>query len=567
MAENTTNTLSSLDAATKGSLPSDFHWGYATSAAQIEGAWDTHGKGHSIWDTFGHTPGRIRDSSTADDACASYARSKQDVELLKQYGATAYRFSLSHRVLQLLIDLLLENGITPFVTLFHWDLPESLYRRYGGMLDKARYTADFVRYARLCFDRFGDRVKWWVTYNEPGVVARAGYGEGRHAPGHVSASEPFVVAHTQLVSHGYVCDVYKREYQPTQKGLIMMTLDGNWSEPWDAEDPADVEAAQRAIEFEIAWFADPLYERYDSQGEHGFRPQTRADILEDTFRVEYYRSYITEVAKAVQEEVVIKSYFAWSFLDNWEWAIGYTARFGVTWVDFNDPERTRYPKRSAVFLQELFEHLKQRRLDEEVRVDQVRRSTNDRLSILLPPYSLNRIRFGAFSADGSLCPGAQNVRYLQSTFDPQTPRSDNVAFALDSAYMVSPDRGDCTISVELIYPRGCTHALFAMSFTHLMSTGATASVSIEQDISNGHGTDYTVDLNTPSGDTESTAPTLVFSQATWANNKDAEVVGTYTIKLEASFGDNVADGEFFIFDQIVLAVSDERWNKDWETCQ
>ncbi|PKS08054.1 hypothetical protein jhhlp_006666 [Lomentospora prolificans] len=473
-----------FDQSTKGVLPSDFHWGYATSATQIEGAWNGDGRGDSIWDTFGHTEGRIKDGSTADDTCLSYTLFKDDVARLKHYGVTAYRFSLSwSRIIPLggrddpineagityynqVIDSLLENNITPFVTLFHWDLPESLYRRYGGMLDKEKYTADFVRYARLCFERFGDRVKWWITYNEPGVVARAGYGEGRHAPGHSGPSEPFIVAHTQLVSHGHAVQVYRRDFQPSQNGHIMMTLDGNWSEPWDVDDPKDVEAAQRAIEFEIAWFADPLYgsgdypasmraqlgdvlpyftpeerrlvqgssefygmnsytcyfirsrneepkpgdfrgnifkmdhnkegvergsesdtawlraspwgwakllrwiwNRYHvpiyitengttAQGEHEFRPASATDILEDPFRINYYRSYITEVAKACQEGVVVKSYFAWSFLDNWEWALGYTARFGVTWIDFDSPEKTRYTKRSAHFLKAFFEHLK-----------------------------------------------------------------------------------------------------------------------------------------------------------------------------------------------------------------
>ena len=477
---------SQFDPSIKGSLPSGFHWGYATSAVQIEGAWNQGGKGQSIWDTFCHSPGRIKDNSTADDACLSYQLHEQDIARMKEYGVTAYRFSLSwSRIIPLggkddpvneegiafyntLIDTLLRNGITPFVTLFHWDLPSSLYERYRGMLDQAQYAPDFVRYAQVCFERFGDRVKHWITYNEPALVARAGHGEGRHAPGHISPTEPFIVAHTQLVSHGHVCAMYKREFQPTQNGHIMITLDGGWSEPWDADDPRDVEAAQRATEFEIAWFADPLFgsgecdypasmraqlgdclphftpeekilvrgssefygmnsytsyfvkhrnespeegdfrgnvirldqnkagvergiesdtpwlrtapwgwanllrwiwNRYHvpiyitengttAKGELEFRPRSPDDILEDPHRIEFYRSYLAEVAKACQEGIIIKSYFAWSLLDNWEWALGYTARFGVTWVDFDSPEKTRHAKRSAYFLKDFFQHLK-----------------------------------------------------------------------------------------------------------------------------------------------------------------------------------------------------------------
>jgi len=483
----------SLDPAIKGALPSDFHWGFATAAPQIEGAWNQDGKGLSIWDIFGHTPGKVKDGSTCDDACRSYEFYREDVARMKSYGVTAYRFSISwSRVIPLggaddpvneagiafysaLVDELLANGITPFATLFHWDTPQALEDRYGGMLDKERYTPDFVRYARVCFDRLGDRVKNWITYNEPGVYTLAGYAAGVHAPGRSSfrdrneegdsSTEPFIVAHTELVSHGYVCDMYKREFQPTQKGNIMITLHGNWSEPYDEDDPADVEAAERAREFEIAWFADPLYRSGDypasmrkqlgdrlptfteeekklvrgssefygmnsytafyvqnrneepdindhkgnvivhelnkqgkprgpesdtywlrttpwgwakllrwiwnryqtpifitengttAKGEHEFKPKGPDDILEDPHRVDFFKSYLTEIAKASQEGVVIKSYFGWTFTDNWEWAAGYTDRFGVTWVDFEKPEKPRYTKRSALFLREFFGHL------------------------------------------------------------------------------------------------------------------------------------------------------------------------------------------------------------------
>lgn len=482
-----------LDPALKGALPEDFQWGYATAAPQVEGAHNKDGKGVSIWDVWGHTPGKVKDGSNCDDAVRAYDFYKADVARLKQYGVTGYRFSLSwSRIIPLggkddpvnergiafynaLIDELLANGITPFVTLFHWDMPQVLEERYGGMLDKERYTLDFVRYARLCFERFGDRVKHWITYNEPGVYTLAGYAAGVHAPGRSSfreinkegdsSTEPFIVAHTELVSHGHVAKLYKDDFQPKQKGNIMITLHGNWSEPYDDKDAKDVEAAQRALEFEIAWFADPLYgsgdypasmrkqlgdrlptfteeerrlvrgssefygmnsytafyvqnrdkepdindhkgnvivhdrnsagkergtesdtpwlrtsawgwgqllrwiwDRYHvpiyitengttAKGEHDFRPRSTDDVLEDQHRIDFFKSYLTEVATACQEGVVIKSYFAWTFTDNWEWSAGYTDRFGVTWIDFESPEKTRYAKRSADFLRTFFKHL------------------------------------------------------------------------------------------------------------------------------------------------------------------------------------------------------------------
>lgn len=489
--------VSDFDPSLRGTLPVDFQWGYATAAAQVEGGWNKDGKGVSIWDAWCHEkPSRIKDGSTNEDAVRSYDFYREDVARMKEYGVTAYRFSLAwSRIIPLggkddpvnekgvdyynkLIDELLERGITPFVTLFHWDTPQALEDRYGGMLDKDKYTPDFVRYARVCFERFGDRVKNWITYNEPGVYTLAGYAAGVHAPGRSSyrerndqgdsSTEPFIVAHTELVSHGHVCDVYKKEFQPLQKGTIMITLHGNWSEPWDKNDPKDVEAAERANEFEIAWFADPLYgkgeveypagmheqlgdrlpifteeekklvrnsselygmnsytafyvrnrggqpadindhkgnveildtnkagesrglesdtpwlrtaewgwakllrwiwNRYHTpifitengttaKGEHQWKPKGSDDVLEDPQRIDFYKKYLTAVAEASKEGVVIKSYFGWTFTDNWEWTAGYTDRFGVTWVDFNSPEKTRHAKRSAYFVKDFFRHL------------------------------------------------------------------------------------------------------------------------------------------------------------------------------------------------------------------
>ncbi|KAL3427950.1 Beta-glucosidase 1B 3 [Phlyctema vagabunda] len=476
--------------ALKGVLRSDFHWGYATAATQVEGGWNADGKGVSIWDTFAHTPGKVKDGSTPDDAVLSYYKYKEDVALLKQYGVTAYRFSLSwSRIIPLggakdpinepglqyysdLIDELLANGITPFVTLFHWDTPQALEDRYGGMLDMKSYTPDFVNYARVCFQKLGDRVKHWITYNEPGVYTLAGYAAGVHAPARSSnrklnehgdsSTEPFTVGHTELVSHAYAVQLYRQEFQPHQKGAIGITLHGNYSEPWDVDDPLDQEAAERAREFEIAWYADPVYKTGDypasmraqlgdrlprftpeesklvlgssdfygmnsyttfyirhldtpphiddhsgnvekldtnkqgvSRGPEsdtywlrtcpwGFRKLLNwiwkrygvpiyitengttakgetgptEEALNDKFRIEFFEGYINALAAAKHEDGVdIRSYFGWTFTDNWEWAAGYSDRFGVTFVDFESKEKKRYPKRSAFVIKELFSHL------------------------------------------------------------------------------------------------------------------------------------------------------------------------------------------------------------------
>ena len=168
-------------------LPPNFEWGMATAAYQIEGAVTDDGRGASIWDTFTHlTPTRTK-GANGDVACDHYHRLEEDLDLLKTYGAKAYRFSVAwSRIVPLggrgdpvneagvafynrLIDGLLERGITPWVTLYHWDLPQGIEDRYGGWLNVEESQRDFESYARICYTRFGDRVKNWITLNEPWI--------------------------------------------------------------------------------------------------------------------------------------------------------------------------------------------------------------------------------------------------------------------------------------------------------------------------------------------------------------------------------------------------------------
>lgn len=169
------------------SLPNDFEWGFATAAYQIEGAVKEGGRGPSIWDTYCHLEPSRTNGANGDVACDHYHRYDEDFDLLTKYGAKAYRFSLSwSRIIPLggrldpineegiefysnLIDALLKRGVTPWVTLYHWDLPQALHDRYGGWLNVKEVQLDFERYARLCFERFGDRVKNWITINEPWI--------------------------------------------------------------------------------------------------------------------------------------------------------------------------------------------------------------------------------------------------------------------------------------------------------------------------------------------------------------------------------------------------------------
>ncbi|KAJ4256803.1 hypothetical protein NW762_008899 [Fusarium torreyae] len=264
-------------------LPPDFTWGVATAAYQIEGAADADGKGPSIWDTFSHLKPSRTANEHGDIACDHYHRFSDDVSLLSSYGVEVYRFSISwSRIIPLggrndpvnengiafynrLIDALLAKGIRPSISLYHWDLPQGLYDRYGGMLNGSEFRADFENYARLCFSRFGDRVKQWVTFNEPYVIAAYGYHSGVLAPGHStengndSRTEPWRVGHTIIVSHAATVEIYHDEFRPSQGGEISIVLNGDYYEPYDAASEQDKNAAQRRMEFYIGWFADPVY--------------------------------------------------------------------------------------------------------------------------------------------------------------------------------------------------------------------------------------------------------------------------------------------------------------------
>jgi len=188
------------DSFLPGRFPDGFSFSTATAAYQIEGGWNASGKGESIWDRFSHTPGKVDRGDTGDVACDSYNKYREDVQLMKAMGLKYYRFSLSWpRIFpdgtvaggvnqagvdyyNNVIDELLANGITPMVTLYHWDLPQALQDRYGGWVNET-LVEHFNDYASYVFQAFGDRVRFWLTFNEPNVVCDNGHITGEHAPG------------------------------------------------------------------------------------------------------------------------------------------------------------------------------------------------------------------------------------------------------------------------------------------------------------------------------------------------------------------------------------------------
>ncbi|XP_019410207.1 PREDICTED: lactase-phlorizin hydrolase [Crocodylus porosus] len=263
-----------------GNFPEDFAWGVSSSAYQIEGGWDADGKGPSIWDNFTHIPGNIKNSDTGDIACDSYHKVDEDLYMLRALGVKSYRFSLSwprifptgrnnsinsHGVdyYNQLIDGLTANNITPMVTLYHWDLPQAL-QDIGGWANESLIDL-FNSFADFCFQTFGDRVKFWMTLNEPFVTAWIEYGLGQFPPNvkNDPGYAPYKIAHTLLKAHARVYHTYDRKYRASQSGVISLSLNADWVEPKTLGDPEDTKAADRSLQFMLGWFAHPIFKNGD----------------------------------------------------------------------------------------------------------------------------------------------------------------------------------------------------------------------------------------------------------------------------------------------------------------
>ncbi|MFJ8578461.1 GH1 family beta-glucosidase [Micromonospora sp. NPDC093277] len=430
-------------------FPAGFRWGASTSAYQIEGATTADGRGPSIWDTFAHTPGRIADGSTGDEACDHYHRYAEDVALLAGLEVSAYRFSIAWPRIQptgagpanpagldfyeRLVDDLLGHGVDPVATLFHWDLPQAL-EDAGGWLD--RDTAHrFAEYADLVAARLGDRVKLWITLNEPFIHMSLGHGMGMHAPGRMLLFDAFPVAHHQLLGHGLAVAALRargsgpvaiaNNYSPVRlagdsdadraagaaydalhnrlftdpllgrgypelPGLDTAAVrDGDLdviAAPLDVlgvnyYNPTGVRAAEEGspLPFEMVPLAgyprtafdwpvvpdglrDLLLQLHDRYGDalppiqvtesgcaYDDEPDTDGRV-HDPERIAYLDGHIRAVRAAMAEGVEVTGYFVWSLLDNWEWAEGFTKRFGLVHVDYATQRRT--PKSSYAWFRD-----------------------------------------------------------------------------------------------------------------------------------------------------------------------------------------------------------------------
>jgi len=268
-------TLLNVNFDKKLAFPDKFVWGSATASYQIEGAISEGGRTPSIWDTFTAIPKTVKDGKSGEVACDHYHRFKEDVRLMKEMGLHAYRFSISwSRLLpagrgkfnsaavgfyRALLEELHAADITPWVTIYHWDLPQCLETEYNGWLSP-KIVPDFEHYAKTCFELFGDRVKHWITLNEPWCACILGYATGEHAPGYSRApgTDPYLVAHHMLLAHATAAACYRSRFQASQQGAIGITLNMDWKEP-RTDSEADLKAQRRALDWQLGWFAEPLY--------------------------------------------------------------------------------------------------------------------------------------------------------------------------------------------------------------------------------------------------------------------------------------------------------------------
>lgn len=316
----------------------DFVWGAATSSYQIEGAWNTDGRGESIWDVFSHQPGKVFEGHTGDTACDHYHRFKDDVKLMKEIGIKAYRFSVSWtrlipngtgdvnpagiRFYSDLIDELIKNGIEPYVTLFHWDYPYELYKRGGWMdPDSVKWFAD---YASLVVKEFSDRVTHFITFNEPQCFIGLGFLNGEHAPGlKCPHKDVFLMCHNVLKAHGAaVIEMRKSAKQEIKIGYAPA---GTMAIPRTGSE-ADIEAARKQLfscpeldnwTWSVSWWSDPvILGRYPADGLEKYKAYL-PEITEEDMRLinqpidfyaqNIYQGYTVKARKNGEPQIVESS--------------------------------------------------------------------------------------------------------------------------------------------------------------------------------------------------------------------------------------------------------------------
>ena len=440
-------------------FPKEFLFGAATASYQIEGAWNEDGRGPSIWDTFSHTPGLVSDGSTGDVTDDHYHRFEQDLDLMKELGLEAYRFSISwSRIVPTgsgavnqagidfysrLVDGLIARGILPIATLYHWDLPQPLEDAGGWPNRETAYR--FAEYASIIGAALGDRVHTWTTLNEPWCAAYLGYGSGAHAPARTNGADALAAVHHLNLAHGLAIAALQKVVTNDPKFSVTLNLhalrgvgetgdeavrqidaianraftgpmlhgaypqdlfdDTASVTDWAFVQPGDLDLIKQHVDVlgvnyysttaVRVWDGVSEREHADGHGNGAGTPWPGADrieflkqdgpytemgwniapdgfekllldvhsefpelplmitengaafadvvadgVIDDTERIDYLRRHLTAVHRALERGVDLRGYLVWSLLDNFEWAWGFTKRFGIVRVDYDTLERT-----------------------------------------------------------------------------------------------------------------------------------------------------------------------------------------------------------------------------------
>lgn len=425
----------------------NFFWGCSTSAYQIEGAWNADGKGESNWDRWSHTPGKIKNGDTGDIACDHYHLWKYDVGLMREIGINAYRFSIAwSRVIpdgkgkinqkgldfyKNLIEELLKSNIQPFVCLNHYDMPLVLEQE-GGWI-KRETVERFAEYAEIMVKNLGDKVKYWITFNEPICIAGLGYAGTSHPPGLGDVKKGAIAQHNLLIAHGKAVKAIKSVRPDNLVGIVLNLYP---VQPFNRNSPEDIIAAKIKDGILNRWFLDALYfgrypeDIWEYQKNENRNPEIKPTDMEtistaqdflgvnyytryvvkgiredgklkivvvsakelgtpystmgweiypeglgillrrikkdydnpaifvtengvalndkiepdgsikDTGRIEFLKRHVEEMEEAIRDGVDVRGYFVWTLMDNFEWELGFTQRFGLIYTDFKTLKRT-----------------------------------------------------------------------------------------------------------------------------------------------------------------------------------------------------------------------------------
>jgi len=445
----TAKSVPQFDLSSPITFPTGFFWSAATAAYQIEGAWKEDGKGESIWDRFAHTPGKIKTGETGDVACDSYHRWRDDIALLRAMNLNSYRFSISWPRIQpsgsgaanakgldyysRIVDGLLEAHIRPFVTLYHWDLPQAL-ENAGGWPNRDT-AARYVDYVQIVVKALGDRVSDWILFNEPSVFAYQGYLEGSHAPGRTSLLDFLRATHVINLAQGEAFRALKairpasrvgtafnmsacepatdseedrlaaeRAHAITNVWFVEPALRGRYPEAFTflpetamRIKSGDLEKTRAALDFiginlyyrtiasaagsferaahlqqwlfpvkmtggqqgpktDFGWevwpkalydtvtritrdYHRPAIEITENGCSYADGPDTTG-VSHDARRIDYHRAHLAALSQAIAEGADVRGYHAWSLMDNFEWAEGFSQRFGLAYTDFKTQQRT-----------------------------------------------------------------------------------------------------------------------------------------------------------------------------------------------------------------------------------